>query len=72
LQVHPAFKTGEISRTSDPYQNYTGAQTEMVAYLKANPELARKAGKGAASFAAHNPDLVRAAMAKPAGGVSHV
>ena len=61
-QVHPAFKTGEISRTADPYASYTAGATEAMAYVNAHPELARKAGAGLTHVAAQNPDLVRSVM----------
>lgn len=54
--VHPSFKTGELSVRGDPYGGYTGGETEMLNYLKSNPELATKAGTAAATFATNNPE----------------
>jgi hypothetical protein len=74
--VHPAFKTGELSATADPFGGYTGGESEMIAFLKANPSLAKKASGVAVKFAQDNPDIARVAiqgavsgaMAPKAGG----
>lgn len=55
--VHPAFRTGEISAKSDPFGGYSGGEDEMLAYLKANPQLAKQAGSAAVSIAQHNPEV---------------
>lgn len=66
--VHPAFKTGELSAKGDPYGGYSGGEAEMLDFLKRNPQLAQKAGQGAASFAASNPDVAQAVVGGAAGG----
>jgi hypothetical protein len=66
--VHPAFKTGELSAKGDPYGGYSGGEAEMLDFLKRNPQLAHKAGQGAASFAASNPDVAQAVVGGAAGG----
>ena len=68
--VHPAFRTGELSATGDPTHAYSGGEGEMLAYLKANPQLAAKAGAVAVKFAHDNPDVARAAIQGSAGGGS--
>eukprot|EP01138_Halocafeteria_seosinensis_P010875 gb/GECG01011108.1/.p1 GENE.gb/GECG01011108.1/~~gb/GECG01011108.1/.p1 ORF type:complete len:235 (+),score=25.44 gb/GECG01011108.1/:1-705(+) len=59
--VHPKFRDGSVSRSWDPFVTYTGGEEEMVAYLKRNPELARKAGSSVATAARNNPELARSA-----------
>ena len=66
--VHPAFRTGEISANSDPFGGYSGGEDEMLAYLKANPQLAKKAGSAAVSIAQHNPEVSRAGAGRVRGG----
>lgn len=67
--VHPAFRNGEMSATSDPFGGYTGGDEELVAYLKANPELSRRAGVAAVGLAQHNPELaLKVATASVGGG----
>jgi len=58
--VHPAFKTGELSAMGDPYGGYTGGESEMLAYLKKNPQLAAKAGSAAVTFARDNQEAAAA------------
>jgi hypothetical protein len=65
--IHPAFKTGELTATGDPYGGYTGGETEMLAYLKKNPQLAQKAGTAAANFARDNPEVAQQALSGAAG-----
>ncbi len=60
--VHPAFKTGELTALGDPYGGYTGGETEMLDFLKKNPQLAASAGTAAANFARENPDVAASAM----------
>ena len=60
--VHPAFKTGELTAMGDPYGGYTGGETEMLEYLKKNPQLAASAGSAAVTFARENPEVARSAM----------
>jgi hypothetical protein len=55
LKLHPAFKSGELSATSNPYEKYSSAESQAAAYVRANPELARKAGQGMMGVAAQNP-----------------
>lgn len=57
LKVHPAFKSGELSMTSNPYENYSSAESQAAAYVKQNPELARKAAQGLVGVAAQNPEV---------------
>ena len=57
LCVHPAFRSGEMSMSSDPFGGYSGGEDEMLAYLKANPQLAQKAGSAVVSIAQHNPEV---------------
>jgi len=66
--VHPAFRSGELSAGGDPFGGYSGGEQEMLAYLKANPELAKKAGAAAVSVAQHNPGLAMQVAAAGAGG----
>lgn len=67
--VHPAFRTGELSASSDPFGGYTGGEQEMLAYLKSNPELAKKAGSAAVKVAQQNPELaMQVAAGAHAGG----
>ncbi len=61
--VHPAFKTGELSSKGDPYGGYSGGEAEMLDFLKRNPQLAQKAGQGAATFAAENPEVAQSVVA---------
>lgn len=58
ILVHPAFRTGELSASSDPYGGYTGGEAEIGDFLKRNPEMATKA----VTFAASNPELAKAAV----------
>lgn len=58
LKTHPAFKSGELSASANPYENYSSAENQAAAYIKANPELARKAGSGLMTVAAQNPGLM--------------
>ncbi len=62
LKTHPAFKSGELSATANPYAQYSTAENQAAAYIKANPELARKAGSGIANIAAQNPGLMSRAI----------
>ena len=66
--VHPAFRSGELSAKGDPYGGYTGGEQEMLAYLKSNPELAKKAGAAAVKVAQNNPDLAMQVAAGAHGG----
>ena len=66
--VHPAFRTGELSAHGDPFGGYTGGEQEMLAYLKSNPELAKKAGAAAVKVAQNNPDLAMQVAAGAHGG----
>ena len=58
LKVHPAFKTGEIKRSANPYQDYETSEQKAMAYMAAHPDLARKAGAYAVGAARDNPQLV--------------
>jgi hypothetical protein len=66
--VHPAFRSGELSATGDPFGGYTGGEQEMLAYLKSNPKLAQQAGSAAVKLAAQNPDLAMQVAAGSAAG----
>jgi COPI associated protein len=55
--VHPAFRTGELSATNDPFGGYTGGEEEFKNFLKSRPDLANKVGAAAMSAAASNPEL---------------
>jgi hypothetical protein len=66
--VHPAFKSGELSALGDPYGGYTGGESEMLSYLKKNPQLAQNAGSAAAQFAANNPEVAAQAAPSLFGG----
>lgn len=66
--MHPAFRTGELSASSDPFGGYTGGEQEMLAYLKSNPELAKKAGSAAVKVAQQNPELAMQVAAGAHGG----
>lgn len=68
--VHPAFRSGELSATGDPSAAYSGGEGEMLAFLKANPQIAAKAGAVAVKFAQENPDVARAALAGSAGATA--
>ena len=61
--VHPAFTSGRITASSDPYTSYVGGEKVMVQYLKENPDIARRAGASAVQFARDNPDVARQAAA---------
>lgn len=61
--VHPSFRTGELTAAGDPYGGYTGGETEMLDYLKRNPQLAQQAGASAAAFASANPGVAVQAFA---------
>jgi len=61
--VHPAFTSGRITASSDPYTSYVGGERVMVQYLKENPDIARRAGASAVQFARDNPDVARQAAA---------
>lgn len=66
--VHPSFRSGELSAAGNPYGGYTGGESEMLAYLKKNPQLAQKATGAAVTFAQNNPDVamqVATAAAQP-------
>ena len=54
LKTHPAFKSGQLSATANPYENYSTADAQAAAYIRANPELARKAGAGMMGIAAQS------------------
>lgn len=60
--VHPSFRNGELSATADPSGGYSGGESEMVAFLKSNPALAKKASVVAVKFAQDNPDIARTAI----------
>jgi hypothetical protein len=62
MKMHPAFKSGQLSATSNPYENYSSAESQAAAYIKANPELAKKAGQGFANVAIQNPGMVARAV----------
>jgi len=66
--VHPAFRNGELTAMGDPYGGYTGGETEMLAYLKKNPQMAQRASAAAVQFAASNPEV--ALQAASGGGGS--
>jgi len=66
--VHPAFRSGELSAATDPFGGYSGGEQEMLAYLKANPQLAAKAGAAAVTVAQHNPQLAMQVATAGAGG----
>lgn len=68
--IHPAFRSGELSATGDPTGAYSGGEGEMLAFLKANPQIAAKAGSVAVKFAQENPDVARAALTGSAGGAT--
>lgn len=59
--VHPAFTSGRLQGSSDPFTTYVGGEKVMVDYLKSNPELARRAGAAAVQAARDNPELARQA-----------
>lgn len=66
--VHPAFRSGELSATSDPFGGYSGGEQEMLAYLKSNPKLAQQAGSAAVKVAASNQELAMQVAAGAHGG----
>ncbi len=51
----------------DPTKGYTTGDAEAVAFLKANPELAKKAANTTVNYAKENPDLVKSAVKSAAG-----
>lgn len=65
--IHPAFRSGDLSMTGDPYGGYTGGDKEMMDYLKRNPEVASRATGALTSFAAANPEATMKLAAAAAG-----
>ena len=57
---------GELNVYADPTQGYTTGDAEAVAFLKAHPELAKKAATTGVNYAKENPDVVRGAMTSAA------
>ena len=66
--VHPAFKGGALSGSSNPYLAYTAGEEEVSAYLQAHPELAQRAAAGAVAtgVAVHNASHAPAPAPAPA------
>lgn len=59
IKFHPGFKASGITADSDPYSTYTGGEEEMKAYLRAHPDLTRKALGAGVTVAQQNPALAQ-------------
>ena len=49
IALHPAFRKGELSPTSDPWKGVRSAEEGTVAYIRDHPELVARAATAAAS-----------------------
>jgi hypothetical protein len=64
---HPAFKSGGgLRRSGDPTQGYKSGEAlaggAALTFAKNNPDLAKKAAKGAVNYAKENPEVGKAAV----------
>ena len=63
---HPAFKSGAISKDGDPTAGYKSGDAlaggAALTFAQNNPELAKKAAKGAVNYAKENPEARKAAI----------
>ena len=63
---HPAFRSGAISKDGDPTAGYKSGDAlaggAALTFAQNNPELAKKAAKGAVNYAKENPEARKAAV----------
>ena len=63
---HPAFKSGAISRDGDPTAGYKSGESlaggAALTFAQNNPDLTKKAAKGAVNYAKEKPQARKAAI----------